>query len=566
MQWSYTLIDQLIQHGVTYFCLSPGSRSTPLAIAIGDHPRAEHHLHFDERGMAYHALGVAKATGMPTAIVVTSGTAVANLLPAIIEASNDHIPLIILTADRPHELRNCGANQTCDQIKIFSSFVRLQIDLPPPSSELPDRFLATVLAQAVHRSRYDLPGPVHLNCPFREPLFDMEFVTPMPIAPVIYEPPSSTFSAATLEMWAARFQEISCGLILVGSLPHQEDLTPLVLFAKQMKWPILADILSPLRSSGLDDPIIRYFDPLLTTPLGQSLHPEIILHVGNRFVSATLTRWIKSLKDKTYLQITTHCCTQDPDHLVTHRITGSPSSFFQSLLPLIDSTPTSHWLDAWKLPSEKIVQTLRHTFAEQTTLTEPGLAHALSDQIPSSWGIFLSNSMPIRDANQFFFPPHPIGPIFGNRGVSGIDGNIGTAIGLAQGLQRPVCAILGDLAFLHDINSLAMLRKAQYPVILLVINNHGGAIFSFLPIAERKDLLEEFFIASHPYQFQPAAELFQIPYFKPHSMDAWNLLAADLVNNPCSAIIEWSTHRAENLHFHQELKHLFQMEVSHAMH
>ncbi|MBS0605602.1 MAG: 2-succinyl-5-enolpyruvyl-6-hydroxy-3-cyclohexene-1-carboxylic-acid synthase [Verrucomicrobia bacterium] len=551
LTWSNLIIDQLLKQGVRYFCLGAGSRSTPLALAIADHPDTQHLVHFDERGVGFHALGFSKASGLPSVIVVTSGTAVANLFPAIMEASNERVPLILLTSDRPHELRDCGANQTCDQIKLFSDYVRWQVDLPCPTTEISERFVATTIAQAVFRSKQGHPGPVHLNCPFREPLFSLTPPSIPEIPPTYYETTQTIPSISTLEQWAESFQDTPKGIIVVGSLPARQKMDPIFQLASILKWPILPDILSQARSSGYCHVVIRHYDALLKAD--PSYKPDLVLHLGDRFVSKTLAQWLKTLNCP-YFQVSDHPCRQDPDHLTTHRLSVDPSLFCKEIIGFVEERFHTDWFDSWKNASDKIADHLSALIDNQPDLTEPAVARTLSNSLSPSWSIFIGSSMPIRDSDQFLFPKQPIGPIFGNRGVSGIDGNIATAIGIAQGRQQPTFALFGDLAFLHDLNSLAQLRQAQYPVVILVINNHGGAIFSFLPIAQRKDVIEEFFVASHPYNFQNAAELFQIPYFRPHNTRDWEQLFSDLLANPCSAIVEIQTRRSENLLLHQEIQ------------
>ncbi len=551
LKWSNLIIDQLLKQGVHYFCLGAGSRSTPLTLAIADHPDTQHLVHFDERGVGFHALGYSKATGLPAVIVVTSGTAAANLFPALMEASNERVPLIVLTSDRPHELRDCGANQTCDQIKLFSDYVRWQGDLPCPATEIPERYVATTIAQAVFRSRHGHPGPVHLNCPFREPLFSLTFPKISDVSPTLYETTQTIPVVSTLERWAEYFQGTIKGIIVVGSLPTAQKMDPIFQLASILKWPILPDILSQVRSSGYKHEVIRHYDALLKAD--PSYKPDLVLHLGDRLVSKTLEQWLKTL-DRPYFQVSDHPCRQDPNHVVLHRLSVDPSVFCREVACFLEERSPNDWFFSWKTASDKIAHHLSTMIDNQADLTEPGIARSLSNNLNPSWSLFIGSSMPIRDSDQFLFPKQPIGPIFGNRGVSGIDGNIATAIGVAQGKQQPTFALLGDLAFLHDLNSLAQLRQAHYPVVILVINNHGGAIFSFLPVAQRKDVLEEFFVASHPYNLQSAAELFQIPYFRPHNPQDWEQLFSDLLDNPCSAIVEVQTRRAENLLFHQEIQ------------
>jgi 2-succinyl-5-enolpyruvyl-6-hydroxy-3-cyclohexene-1-carboxylate synthase len=551
LHWANILIDQLFQQGITYFCLGPGSRSTPLALAIAEHPQTEHLVHFDERGLAFHALGYAKASQRSVALIATSGTAVANFLPAVMEASQERIPLILLTADRPHELRHCGANQACDQVKLFSNYVRWEVDLPCPTSEISERYLATTVAQAVFRAERGNPGPVHLNCPFREPLFSLSQPPFQEVVPTVYETTQTLPDMSALERWAEHFQEISQGEIVLGSLPSGQPMEPIFHLASLLKWPILPDLLSQARSEGTHPSLIPYYDPLLKTR--KDFRPKLVLHLGDRLISKTLSEWLKSLNCP-YFHVSNHPCRQDPDHMVTHRLAVDPSLFCREIACFVEERSPTTWLTCWKQAAEEIGQQLTAKLETQPDLTEPGIALSLARHLNTSHSLFFSNSMPIREADQLLFPHQAIGPIFANRGVSGIDGNLATAIGIAQAKKQTTIAVVGDLAFLHDINSLAQIRQAQYPVIFLVINNHGGAIFSLMPIAQRKDVLEEFFVASHPYDFQSAAELFQLPYFRSHQPQDWEQLLADLLANPCSAIVEVQTRRADNLHLHQELQ------------
>lgn len=406
LKWAHHIIDQLLKQGVQYFCLSPGSRSTSLALAIADHPDAQHFVHFDERGLGYHALGYSKATGLPSVIVVTSGTAVANLFPSIMEASNERIPLIVLTADRPPELRDCGANQTCDQVKLFSDYVRWQVDLSCPTTEIPERYLATTLAQAVYRSRHGHPGPVHLNCPFREPLFSLTPPHTEELAPTFYEPTQTMPTTETLEKWAEQLQDTPKGIIIAGSMPPDQKMQPLLKLAALLKWPILPDTLSQVRSAGYTHEVICYYDALLKAD--GSLKPDLILHIGDRLVSKTLAQWLKSLSPHAYFHIANHPCRQDPDHLITHRLAADPSLVCEQLLSFVEERSHTEWFDAWKLPSEKIGRHFDKIFEQRSDLTEPGIARSLSDGLSSNWSLFLPSSMPIRDCDQFLFPKQPL--------------------------------------------------------------------------------------------------------------------------------------------------------------
>lgn len=555
-RWAELIIDQLTQCGLVYFCLSPGSRSTPLLHAAAKHPAAQTMVHFDERGMAFHALGYAKASNLPAALIVTSGTAVANLLPAIMEASASNIPLIILTADRPPELRDTGANQTTDQVKIFAAHVRWQVDLPCPELHLPDAFVSTTIAGAVYRSRNGHPGPVHINVSLREPFF----YEGAPLQKKTFSFPTSyarTLSVpddAVVEEWASQISSFDKGVILVGALPIGISKMAIYALAERLHWPVLPDILSGGRSDGMHKNAIAYYDYILKTQT--DLRPEVILHFGDRLVSKALLEWTGSSSPFFYGLVADHPCRHDPNHSVTHRVQGAPEIFCKNLLASLPQKNKTAWLAEWQGYSSGISNQLEAFFSEQSSLTEPALAHWLSSETGlQDYALFFSNSMPIRDADNFFFSNKPTGLLFGNRGLSGIDGNIATAIGIAQGTRRPTLAILGDLAFLHDINSLAQLKNTSFPVILIVINNDGGGIFSFLPVAKKTkaEFFERYIATPHALHFESAAHLFNVPYQLLTSCENWKDILGSVIQEKKSCIVEIKTDRVENYELHLQI-------------
>ncbi len=542
------LIDLLIAQGVTYFCCAPGSRSTPLLVAVASHPLAKRWVHFDERGLAFHALGFAKATRKPVAIIATSGTAVGNLLPASMEAYNERIPLILLTADRPPELQACGANQTCDQVRLFQNCTRFQIELPCPSSALPEDYLSTTVGQAVFSALHAPQGPVHINCMFREPLIASQPV-PFPTSRPSYFSESTLYpSAYTIADWRARVSQVQRGVILCGSdhLPYSEAVLRL---AEALDWPIFADILSPLRTRGAHELLFTQSDPLLKAK--PDIAFDAIIQFGNRFVSKTLQQWLERQSLQFYLHVSDHTMRQDPSHLITHRLQTTPQIFCQELAAQ-SSLPKKTETELLKKLHMSCEEAMTSYFTENLELSEPGIFHTLACLFNEEWALFLANSMPIRDANQVFAPTHPCGPIFANRGVSGIDGNIATAVGIAQGCQKPTLAIIGDLTCLHDLNSLAQMTRGV-PVVLLVINNSGGGIFSFLPISQREDLFEEMIAASHSLEFSKAAEGFGLPYYNPETLSELALILRDQRTFPQSCLIEVTTDRHKNVAIHQHL-------------
>lgn len=544
--WAALLVDQLVKQGVTHFCVAPGSRSTPLTIAVAEHPQTHAWVHFDERGCGFYALGMAKAMGKTVAVIVTTGTAAGNLLPAIMEASQSYIPLLILTADRPPELRDCSANQTIDQVKIFSSFVRWQMDLPCRSSEISENYLRSTVAQAVFRTVDSPRGVVHINCMFREPFFKKESSLFSP-EPCRYAPCDRVPKEEVLKYWASQWNQMDRGIVIVGNFGHQTNISRIYAdLAEQLGWPLFADILSPAREHSL-----AYYDYILRQ--FKDLKPQAILHLGDRIVSKTLQTWIAESAPEHYFCVSDHPFRQDPFHLVTERLACSPQLLCNAILPLIDKKVDRTWMEMWQNYSGSISENIESFFSNREILTEPSIARDLSF-VPKDWGIFIANSMPIRDADLFFFPKETRGNIFANRGVSGIDGNIATAIGIAQGIKKGVVALLGDLTTLHDLNSLALLKKSSYPVIFLIINNHGGAMFSFLPELPKQKCFEEFFAHSHDISFQKAADLFDIPFCRPSDAKDYLATLQSCIEKGKSCILEIVTDRQQNFQFHQEIQ------------
>ena len=534
--WGKTLIGQLIKQGVNYFCLAPGFRSAPLAIAAAETTEATTFIHFDERGLGFHALGVAKASKKPVAIIVTSGTAVGNLMPAVMEADSANIPLILLTCDRPHELRDTMANQTTDQIKIFGSFVRYFIDLPRPSDDLPATFLATTVARAVHRAK----GPVQINCPFSEPFFTEKTEYALEQTPTLYQTPSPTLSKGQAKEWATTFQDAKKGVVILGAGGGSTAAQDLAL---KLGWPIFSDILSGVREMPHEADIPFYHHIVKND---STLQAEIILHFGNPFVSKPLLQWIDKQKGAMLVHVAEHEKRCDPLHRVEKRVVCNTAEFSRCIYPFVEAQ-SKEWLLLWKEASLRI-KSLIATLLNSEHLSEPMLPKIIDYYAKTTeCALFFANSMPIRDADMFFHPESACGPIFANRGLSGIDGNIATCCGIAQ--LHPVLAVMGDQTVLHDLNSLSQLKKTRYPVKLIIINNGGGGIFSFVETRKKKELIESFFAAAHPFEFSHAASLFDLPYSRATTKE--ELLTA--LNETGPHLVEVTTNREDNYQLHQEI-------------
>jgi 2-succinyl-5-enolpyruvyl-6-hydroxy-3-cyclohexene-1-carboxylate synthase len=538
MNLGYVLVEALVEQGVDMFFTAPGSRVTPLIHAITNHPKAKSTVHFDERGVGFLALGYAKATRKPAVIVVTSGTAVGNLYPAVMEAFYSQTPLIILSADRPAELRDCGANQTCDQVKFFGDLVRWSVDLPCSDPVLPAHFVSTTIAQAVYQSMRAPKGPVQINCMFREP-FDLTIPESLSVAKTEYTASLSTVPEEKLEELAAHLSSIEKGVIIAGELSSPSSRAPIYALAKKLGWPVLAEILSNARGY---EQTIPYYDLILKNH--PELKPDAILHLGDRLVSKSLIQWASA---PFYCLVADHPLRHDPSGVVTHRLECDPLTFCEKLAEKVSSQ--NDWARVWNGYAQEISKGLDLFFEDQTTLSEPGTMRELSDIVTTDWSVFIANSMPIRDANTHLFPKMPMTTLFGNRGLSGIDGNIATTAGIALGTQKPTLAILGDVTTLHDLNSFALVKNSPYPIAIIIFNNSGGGIFSFLPIAGKTQAFETHFATAHNLTFSAAATLFELPYFHPSTQEEWEAALAQKQ----SCIIEITTDRQENFLLHKEI-------------
>lgn len=536
--WCSYLIDQLICQGVTQFCIAPGSRSTPLALATARHPKAEITVHYDERGLGFFALGSALASGKCVGIIATSGTGVGNLLPAVMEAKHSSIPLLLLTADRPPELRDCGANQTTDQVKIFQNFVEWQTDLPCPETALSEEFLRSQAAFAVSRALI-LSGPVQINCQFREPLF----TPPAAFAQGKLQPYFAPSFAPTKEQlnYAEEMIARTChGLIVIGRLPTGSDAKPILDLAAKLRWPLFADLLSQAHSFRAPEQIIQ-FDYAIRS--GHAPPPDCVLYFGERFVSKFLPPWIEKAK-AAVLHIDASGKRVDTSHVRPARIQADPALFCRALE--INAWAESGYLEKWQEIDRELKQAIDACFLETHPFVEPDLMRKLGSQFPKEASLFLANSMPIRDAASFCIPR---GEVFCNRGLSGIDGQIATAAGAAIATKRPMIAVLGDQSCLHDLNSISLLREVKTPFLLIISNNFGGGVFSYLPVREEREHFEKLFAASHDFRFDAIARMFSIPYSSASQLDQ----CEELFQTNGVRILEIFTSREENACFQKRV-------------
>ncbi len=567
--WATLIVEELLRCGVEHFCVAPGSRSAPLAIATAENPSAKSTIYFDERGLGFYALGLCVSSQKPVVIITTSASAVANLFPAIIEANKKKLPLVIITADRPPELRASGANQTIDQIKIFGDYVRFFFDMPCPTIDIPPETVLSTIDQAIFRAKGELPGPVHLNCMFREPLSSSDedlnnfslYLLPIKnwqnsLKPYTeYQKPLLKISPEILQKTAALLKSVEHGVIVVGKIGGLSDQEAVLALAQKLNWPIFADITSGLRLGHKQKQIIHYFDHILNVDqLAHNLQITGVLHLGGRLTSARYYKAIKKTQPRDYIMVLNHPLRNDPNHVVTLRLQCPVKEFCQTISPYLSHRPPTKLLKTLQKANQACEKVLENRlFLHPGALSEPAVAHLLSKLIPKNSGLFIGNSMPIRDLNLFAANRGKIVNVTANRGASGIDGNIATASGFAKGLNAPSTAILGDLAFLHDLNSLYFLQNPSKPFVLIVLNNNGGAIFSFLPVSSIKTGFTQFFTAPHHLTFEHAAKLFKLAYKSVKTTAGFIKAYQTAVQTPKTTIIEVCSKTPVNTLVYQQI-------------
>jgi 2-succinyl-5-enolpyruvyl-6-hydroxy-3-cyclohexene-1-carboxylate synthase len=567
--WASLLIEELVRNGLDYFCLAPGSRSTPLVVAVAAHDRIEKSIHHDERAVGFHALGYARATGRPAGVVTTSGTAAVNLMPAIVEASLEQIPLIILTADRPPELRDTCANQTIDQTKLFGSYVRWFVDLPCPSERISSAFPLTTADQAFQRCRRRVPGPVQLNCMFREPLepepgqsdygeylkpLDRWVQTSLPYTTYDCDDVTSSIDPATLDRIVSVLEETERGLVVIGALDSWTSHEGVRALLEKLQWPVCADVTSGFRMGDTSELVMTAADVLaMHQGFSVSHAPEVVLHLGGRLVSKQTERFLHQACLANYVVLSGHRGRQDAWHDVTIRLEGEVNGLCSAVTEKLTHSTASSLLKSWQTKTA-MAETFLGDFANHATeLSEPLVARLISKTIPAEHGLFLANSTPVRSVNRFADGSGAGVCVEANRGASGIDGTMAAAAGFAAGLQRPVTLLVGDLAFLHDLNALNYLVTGEHPVIAVVVNNNGGGIFSFLPISRFEFCFEKYFVAPHGLTFEKAALMYGLPYSRPADPHQFLEVYRRAVNANESALVEVAVDRKKDYALHTRL-------------
>jgi len=559
-RWGAMIVEELRRLGTPLFCLSPGSRSTPLTAAVAARPELPQRVLTDERGAAFCALGASKATGRPAVMITTSGTAMASAYPAVIEAERTGVPLLLLSADRPTELRESGANQTIDQVKLFGDRVRWYAELPPPGSGYPAPAALTTLDEAVHRAVCAPAGPVHLNLQFREPLGPID-LNKYPADPRLdrwrdqpapwtrIPTPHPTLAPAELQRAAQRMAGARRGLLVIGATGTDEPLDAIAALADALGWPIYADAAAGLRIRR-DARCMPLFDYLLASDdFQQEAAPDVIVHVGGPVVSKRYLRWLAAHPPAEHIALRADPRRHDPSHTVTLRLCGSLAHLSADLSAAIqreESQADAGWC-GWMHQTHAAAQQ-----AAAARLAAPGSFHEIDIARVASEGaaaLFIGNSMPIRDMDLFgSAAPQRVAV---NRGASGIDGLIATAAGWADGHRLPTVAVIGDVSALHDLSSFALLAQQVVPLKLVVVNNSGGGIFSYLPVSRFEAGFDSHFVTAHPFGFEAIAAAFGLAYCAPDSPAALRGALGDA--RPGATVIEVRTDRTQNVALHRAI-------------
>ena len=561
------MIEELARSGVTTFFVAPGSRSTPLTVAAARHPDVQVVLHVDERGTAFAALGYGRVHDAPAGWITTSGTAVANGQPAVVEAATDGVPMLLLTADRPPELRDTGANQTVDQVKLFGDHVRHFVDVPPPSDDVDPAYVLTTVDQAVHRAQRVPRGPVHLNCGFRKPLEPVPEDDPLEVPPAVaewaedeapyttYPAPSGAPDAAAVDRLVDSVADVERGLVVAGRLDHADAGAAAVRLAEHLGWPLVPDLTSRLRLGEEPDGVVRipYADLALTSEaLQNAWTPEAVVQLGGRFVSKRLRLFLRDAAPSVWAVVRPDPARIDPDHRITHHVEAHIAPFVDAVGRRVEaSPPETNWADGWR-QADAAARACVDRHAEQGGLTEPAVATRLTRQIPSSHALVAASSMPVRDLNRHASTAGAPVPVIANRGASGIDGTVATTAGVAQAINGPATLLIGDLALWHDLNSLALLR--DQPIVVVVVNNDGGGIFHFLPIEEHEDVFDPYFTTPQGRTFEDAAKTFDLGYRRPTTLGEFQAAYEEACRRQEPTVIEVQTDRDDNRAVHEQIE------------
>jgi 2-succinyl-5-enolpyruvyl-6-hydroxy-3-cyclohexene-1-carboxylate synthase len=543
--------DELARCGMQHACTSPGSRCTPIVLSLVREQRISSWSHLDERCAGFFALGAAKVSGRPVAVTCTSGTAAANLAPAVIEARWARVPLLVLTADRPAELRDVGAGQTIDQLKLYGDAVKWFFEVGVHDAT-PERlrWIRTLACRAFWTACHGVPGPVHLNFPVREPLVLDEPLPDDATGRSHGHPYVVTEPEAGVSPPARGPGPHPSGRLVVVAGAGTPDPATLAEYAARVGIPLLAD---PLSGARRGPAAVAHYDLLLRAPsFTAASRPEFIFRLGDLPTSKPLRAWLASLDDVSQVAFDPDRTWQDPASVVGMRI--------RSAIPMPEDLEVEPgWLDRWTGPDRAVGAAVDQVLGEQ--LSEPMVARRLAGWLDPDASLFVASSMPIRDVEEFL-PAAGAGPqILANRGANGIDGTVSSAFGVAAATGRRVVLLIGDVALAYDIGGLLAGRRYHLALTIVLLNNDGGGIFDFLPVAtaqephgpDARQVFEEHVATPHGLDFAKAAVLYGCSYERAAGAAQLEAAVKRSLTSPGTAIIEVRTDRQSNLALHRQL-------------
>lgn len=584
-------VDELVRCGVRIACTSPGSRSTPVVLTLAWNKNLRTLSHIDERCSAFFALGSAKDSGVPAVVTCTSGTAAVNFAPAVFEAYEARVPLLVLTTDRPPELRELGAGQTIDQVKLYGSAAKwcCEVDDSPATPERM-RWLRQLACRAFWMSIEGRPGPIHINFSLREPLvLDTPLDTDEPGGggrpngrPWVTRP---RIGVRELDLGDIRAQLIAARRVLVIAGRDERDLQladTTAAFAQAYDYPLLAD---PISNARRGETAIAHYDLLIGMKEWRERHrPDLVIRIGDLPTSKPLRQWLAVLNDVPKIAFDCEAAWHDPTaalttmypvgaHAVLSQLTTEAQ---QEVLPAdtqsapetkprrsdsatdaldraTNSDVDDEWLSSWKQGDAEAAETVSEVL-HGDDLTEPAVVSELAQLIPANATLFVASSMPIRDVESLFpvldTPPR----VLSNRGANGIDGTISTAFGVAASSGKPTVLLIGDVALAYEIGGLLAASRLSLKLVIVLINNDGGGIFHFLPVANQGEAFEQHVATPHGLDFSYAAALYKCDYQKASTRSALRQHFPLALESDKTTIIEVLSNREQNLALHREIR------------
>lgn len=551
LQTATLIVHALAQAGLRAVCVAPGSRSTPLVLAFHAHPDIQIYRHLDERSAAFFALGLALEWDEPVALLCTSGTAVANFFPALIEAKMSQVPLLLLTADRPPELRHSGANQTIDQVKIYGDQVLWAVDVALPQADAPEvalRSLQSLAARAYATANGLVKGPVHLNFPFRKPLEPDDrgqYAVGSRQYAVVSERGVLQPTEAQLAWLADLVARHERGLIVCGPrCPGGDFGAAVAAVARQAGYPIVADPLSGLRFGPhvADTAVLSAYETILSQEPGWP-EPEIVIRFGAVPTGKWLNSYLDQIRPRYRLHLRANGVWADDSHRVSHFWQVNEAQTCRLLAERLPVRPNGDWIDPFVAAETAVWQTLSTHIGDP--FFDATAVYDLIEMLPENGRLFVGNSLPIRQVDQFGRATHKKIYAYANRGASGIDGNLSTGLGLAAASGQPTIILVGDVTFYHDLNGLlAASPSAQIdlpPVVFVLLNNNGGHIFRRLPIRRFEPPFTDLFVTPHGLDFETAVKPYGLNFTRVNDRAGFREAVITSLRQGETAVVELCT-------------------------